>query len=389
MSSNSLDHLTPRELLFLQKHVELGKDHLKEYLNDQEFNHILHLEHMSKQTKEAVFPDTAELSGHLMPAIHGSIGMVFGAWMGVSGFMHLGLDKGLGFVVGATLALIVGSLLGFINFRKNEKNIKNNIEKRKFQSVEMLILQTLIRKRKQDMADLISEINDSLKVIGISPKSISPEAESFNPQTIGVEWLTGWAQKIKNSAHAIQEPMHSFFIEHIEQVKTSFSKEEGDYHKRRGFFSILQKLSQAPIRPPASLRSWIKSNWRSLVSQAIPTIIGGFCSLSIYFDNIPKVAKVLDQEHFLYTYWTAVQPFQLPIMIGITLYFAYCFFHNNYKNFKRNKALTQAHIHIIQEEKVLSILEDNLIKVQALHGMMQKLAPLLSIYEKVGSASPA
>ncbi len=387
MSSNSLDHLTSRELLFLKKHVELGKDHLKEYLSDQEVNDVLHLEHVSKQTKDAMFPDTAELSGHLMPAINGGIGLIFGGWMGLNGFMHLGLDKGSGFLFGVALALIVGCLLGFINFRNNEKNIKNSVEKRKFQSVEMLTLQTLIRKRKQEMEDLINQINDSLKAIGISPNGISPEADSFNPQTMGVEWLTGWAQKIKNSAQVIQEPLYSFFLEHIEQVKESFSKEQIDYRKRKGFGSVLQKLSQAPLHPPASLRSWIKSNWKTLISQAIPTIIGGFCSLFTYFDNIPKVAKVLGQEHFLYTYWTAVQPFQLLIMIGITGYFAYCFFHNNYKNFQRNKALTQAHIHIVQEEKALSLLEDNLIKVQTLDSMMQKVTPLLSIYEKVGTTS--
>ena len=91
LSQSQLCKLSARELLLIQKHVHLGKEHLAHLLTKQEFQHILQLGDVASREEDRLFTDKAEIAGHATMVINTMMTSTLGAWMGFSGFWDFDL----------------------------------------------------------------------------------------------------------------------------------------------------------------------------------------------------------------------------------------------------------------------------------------------------------
>jgi hypothetical protein len=330
--AGQLAHLTPIELLLLQKHIKLGKEHLSQTLSSKEIAELFDLTAFDKQTEQTISTDALEISGKMSLAINTIFTSTLGLWMGLSGFLRYSLDSIGIFVLILLFATFVGGSIGFLNYQITKKEACKSIENKKKKTIEILILKNLNQQRKKQINDKVQEIESILKNLKIKDRLDLADPQ-FNDHQICLKWLN------QIDIQEIQEKKEigAAFKSQLEAVKKGLQEHLARDQKNResGLAKMIQKLKKSSIHPSiVTWGSWIRKNIRQIIVSLAPIGLSSFSSAFVYFDGAPRIAKEMGETE-LYQFLT--QPFirylEIGVALCISIYFVIAFFQVNLKAF--------------------------------------------------------
>lgn len=374
MEPNQLETLTASELIFLQKHLKLGREHLKEHLADQEIEEILKIGRIAQETKEDLQSDKAEMSGRIVTAVNSALTAILGGWMGFTGFIGMKFDSAILCASVVAFAGAVGAWAGYQTVRYTKKSAQKALEKRRLQKIELLILKRLKKKRNEEISATKAELDFVLQELGVN--TTDQLNQTFHYPENGISWLDQILSKVNKSAQFQDKRAHQKLLGEIIAARASLFKslDHAELKQKMAFTEIFNKLSRGSPHP-ASLTFWVKKNLRSVLLSSVPAILGGLSSLFVYINGIPKVAKDLGQEAiWILHQQPQTRMVEMAIALAITAFFAYSFFHINYKNFRRDAEISNTRMEIVQEENIVSVLDDELLKLKTLYESMAQIA---------------
>lgn len=371
MKKEHLELLNSTELLCLQKHIKLGKEHLKSLLEPAEVKELLRLGEVDSQTKETLQADLGEMSANSTLVFNTILTATLGTWMGLSGFMGLPLNSIFWLSALLLFSFSVGGFIGFQNVQFTKKNVQKAIENKKFQTIEILCLDTVNHRKVNELHVKTQRLQKILHSLSLEESSTEQMLE--DPK-IGLKW----ADLLIKNLQAENKSNNKEKIDEIERIKNQFEWMEVDQsRKSKEMEKILDSLGDASIQPSLPASSWIETNFRSLLVTLIPTLFGGFSSLFVYLGGAPNIAKEMG-KHDLFNFLTKpeVKIVQLILAIITTLYFGYSFLHMSRKNFQRDQALAKGRTVVIRKENALTILDDRLLIIKALHDTMLRISDI-------------
>lgn len=380
----NLHDLTPPELIILQKHAELGKDHLIELLGAQGFCDFLLWARTKQGGIEQIRADDTEISGNLILTVNTIITGCFGGWMGLSAVMELNLHSPIIFGTVFSLAALLGALIGYQNFQTTKMDAIQNIQTLQLIRFEIDILNKVRQIREQEL----QEIEADLLAFSPSKKKIS-----FR------DWFTTFEQTIeeKFSSHRgdvnypfLESEMRDIKEEIRKNFEESFSQREnpkaicpGKEHAPRDLPPFIKvMISSYPTESKGS-KSWIRRNARKILISLIPTLIGGFGSTFVYLSGSTQIAKAFEYNH-LVSFLTSphAKYVKLTLALLFTGYFGFSFLYSNRKAYKRSREIEKKREVISKEESSLTLLDEQLFKLRKVREDVNKISKLIRMAEE-------
>lgn len=386
MLQEEIEKLTPIELIVLQKHVKLGKEHLEESLKEQEVGRLYELGELYKTTEKKVGNDLPEFVGSLTLALNTVFTTVLGGWMGLSGFLEYGQNAFPLLVPILFVCAFLGSLVGFLNYRSTKKNGERTIEKLKFKTIELNILKKLNNHREKEIREKIQAIHEYLRPFQIKGlEALELSAKDFNDHEVCLSWLGQVEHAVKDFRNH-ELLARSFFYE-LQEIRASVEEDLKEFQKRknREAIRLVDKLGTSSLKAPIpSLRSWIRARLRFLITSFIPTLFGGFSSLFVYFGGAPKMAREMGRgDLFQFLSDLHTKHIEVGIALCITVYFAYSFLHLNMKMFQRDREVYKMDCLIANEEVKLELLDDRFLKIKRIEEVMKPMAHLHRAFKRI------
>lgn len=386
MILNECKSMTPAELIILEQHLKLGTPHLKQHLTKSELQCLL----SSFSTYPSQMPkkeeNNIEISGNLSRLLNTIFTAIFGAWMGYCAFLglHLGSQWVLLFVV--ILCGIMGGFFGYqvIKFTKQQRVEAVNNEKIKLLQVD--ILKKIDQKRREEIDTLIQQINTLFTDLGLPPlfkkeaffdlklakqskkmisdwievaegmgkKKLETCVSGLNLKELTEEWI-----KINEE---LRQNAISFFVEK-EELNVIHSQPQNK--AERVLDPSIKKLISTLPKKTEQLSFWNSRNFRSFLVELLPTVLGGFSSLSVYLKGIPTLLKTFGYERaVLFLTNPKVKMVEFIMALLITLFFGFSLFYARRNTFKRNENLEKVSKNIIQREASLTVLDATLLKLK-------------------------
>jgi hypothetical protein len=377
-----LNDLTPPELILLQKHIELGKDHLVEVLGKKGFQEILPFARPSQEAVDQIKADDAETSGNLIMAVNTIITGCFGGWMGFSAMMELNLASPIIFGTVLSLATLVGAAIGYQSFRSTKQEAIQTVQTLQLLQLEIEILQGIHKIREREL----HEIQEDLRV---AATALSPSKENVSI----ADWIPAFNNTIDAQIPSYQSnPAYPFLKREIAIIKARMKKnfEEGSSEKEvahpsdgghnRELPSILEQLIRSYPRRAKTSKSWISRNLRKIFSSLIPTLFGGFGSLFVYLSGSTQIARAFEYDS-LVAFLTSphAKLVKVAIAILVTLYFGFSFLYSNRKEHKRSMEIEKKRETIVKEESSLTLLDEQLFKFRQVREDAEKIREMLRI----------
>ena len=298
--------LTPPELILLQKHIELGKEHLVTLLGKQGFQELLQLGKPKQGTLNELKEDNAEISGIALLTVNTILTGTFGGWMGFSAVMEFDLSSRWAFWMIFSLAILVGAAIGYQNFRFTKQAGERAVQTLKLLELKLDILEEIHRQRKQDLREIRQDLPAS---------PLSPASE-------------------KKKASPLKKPLPR----------------------------AIERLMYADPRKTQPPQSWLRQNARPIAISLIPTLFGGFGSLFVYLSGSTQIASDFEFQH-LVSLLTSPQAkvIKVAIAIVVTLYFGFVSLYNNRKAFKRSVEIKKKQAEAVKKEAELTLLDEQLV----------------------------
>ncbi len=381
---SQLSKLTPNELLLLDKHVKLGKSHLRESLTEGEVEEVYQLGSIPKAAEEELKLTKIEIVSQYSLAINAIVTGTLGGWMGLSAFLQFRLNSLLMFVIIFSFSTFLGTCVGLTSGRLRRKFSNVAKERRQAQDLEIAILNEINEMRKEEVQEKTKELVSILAHLEIREK-ISEIENLEHLEDLYFRWINQLQQigkeKYENSKN------YEDFVSEIEKANIFFRKSKQKESIRGAeetkLYNIIQKLSRSSIQPSAAKKSWVRENLQSLIVGFLPTIFGGFGSLFVYIGGAPSIAKELGKENLLnFLLLPQVKLIQLIMLISITLYFGFSFIYLTLKDHKRDKELSKLNVYITKEESQTHLLDDKLLKVKEMLDWMKKFEYLFYFLKK-------
>jgi hypothetical protein len=378
-----LNDLTPPELILLQKHVELGKDHLIELLGKRGLFDFLQWAKTKQEIVERNRADETEVSGNLILTINTIITGSFGGWMGLSAVMELNLHSPL--ILGAvfSFAALLGALIGYQNFRSTKMDAIENIQSLQMAQFEIDMLALVRQIREQELREI--------------------EADLFNFSTLKEKvpfcnWLVGFEKTVEEqlSSHRGQS-IYPFLESEMETIKeeikknfeASFSKKGGSKavdpsqeHEHRNLPPFIKTMISSYPKESKSSKLWIRRNARKILISLIPTLVGGFGSMFVYLSGTTEIAKAFEYHHLVSFLTSAHAKYvKLALALLFTAYFGFSFLYSNKKSYKRSRELEKKRELISKEESSLTLLDEQLFKLRKVREDVNQIRKLIEIAE--------
>jgi hypothetical protein len=374
LKKTQLHNLTPTQLLFLQKHIKLGKDHLEQILSPNEIRDLFQIATVPAPTKRELSTTKIEIAGVSALVVNTILTATLGAWMGLSGFLQLNMHSIPRFIGILTFSISFGALIGYQNGRFRINASKATLDKRKLQDLELSILNELSSQRKEEVKAKQAELKNLLKNLNIDV-DIDELEQKKDYQKVCLNWISYLIEHVQN--HRVGE-FTDLFISELEDLKLDFThktkKEVKKVNERDQFNIIVEKLSEVSIQPPVVLPSWIKTNLDRLIVELMPTVFGGFSSLFVYLGGAPQLAQQFGKpELFEFLMRPEIKTIEFLSAILVTLYFAFSFLYLNRKAFLRDQEIAKMQIYLTREENMMDVLDDLLLKVKELIRVMQPI----------------
>jgi hypothetical protein len=382
-----ISQLTPTELLLLQRHLKLGKSHLKKYLSPKEISVLFSISNLDQETERQIEADTPEMVGGISLILNSVFTAILGAWTGTSGFLELSLDRPLYFYLVVLACLIVGGFVGYHNFQFMRKNAQEALEQEESKAIELNLLKIINQRRETEIAEKWNELKAILTKLGIQGIGLLDQPlEELNDHEVCLKWLD---QAYRSVEQLEKGPsLARVFVAEIDDAKSSLSKELAvDQKQRKGIYgTMIGKLTAAPLSSTYRQRPWLIANFRSIVVSFIPALLGGFSSLCVYLSGAPRLAEEMEKNelyHFLSI--PEVKYIELAIAIGITFFFAYSSAHSNWKSFQRDEKLNEIQSRVTKEETRLGLADDRLLKIKQISNVMKPIYRLYQALNKLVS----
>ena len=382
----ALHVLTPPELIILQKHIGLGKDHLVDFLGKKGFYDLLALASPDKNVVEKLKTDDTETAGNLVLVVNTIITGCFGGWMGLFGMLELDLGSPTIFYGILSLASFVGAAIGYQSFRLTKKTAAAAIESQQTLQLEAAILKEIHAKRSQEIREIEEQLQYSL--IELHP------AKDPSTLTDLTEWAKEFDQAIEGKLFSYKKsPLYNFLQRETIAFRTTMYKhidqmcEQGENieivrpaasEKRNQTLSpILQKLIS---NCPQSLRtsaSWNPIQAGNLVLALLPTLFGGFGSVFVYLTGSMNIAQAFEHDHLVAILTTPGAKFvKIIIAILVTIYFGFSFLYANRKSHKRAIEIEKKQQILVKEEAALTLLDEKLFKLRKIKGDVEKIVEI-------------
>lgn len=375
--------LTPAELIIVEEHLKLGLDHLRQHLSKAELRRLLRSLSLHDKQMSNLEGSHTEIVSNLFLVLNTILTATFGAWMGYSAV--LGVSLGSAWIFGSIIALAasVGALIGYVNIRITKKRSQTAIDNQKLHFLQLEILKKIEEKRKRECSEIFHELDDiflhlkrgtsfehkefSLDLTCKSMKEISDCLSDIAEMSREKLAKSGDKSRYHSCESEITEILKdmkknaaSFF-----RQKDSFEVIHEDSRKAHSIDPLLKKLITTSPKESSDIFSWIKANVQALVLGLVPTVLGGFSSLSVYWGGVPSILEQFGKED-LFLFFTSpyVRGGEFALSLLITLYFGFSFIYINRKDFQRSQELEKTNKIIVQKESSLTVLDAHMVKLK-------------------------
>lgn len=378
-----LTDLTPPELILLQKHIELGKDHLEEILGKRGLEEFLQYAKPNQATIDQIKADDTEASGNFIHTVNTIITGTFGGWMGFSAMMELNLSSPFMFGSVLALATFVGLSIGYESFLATKEEAIEAFHTLQSLQIVLEILKEIYRKRTKELLEIQENICAS--VIALCP---SKATASISQCILALNHVID--EKISSYE---SKPVYHFLKEKIDAIKARMKKnlEEGskdaslprDDDRNRELPSLIARLICAYPREAKTSQSWISKDARKMFISLIPTLFGGFGSLFVYLSGSTEIAQAFEYESlvvFLTSH--AAKLTKIAISVLVTLYFGFSFLYSYRKTYRRNVEIEKNKEAIVKEETSLTLLDAQLFKFRQVREDAEKIREIFSMADE-------
>src|SRR5579883_564925 len=390
------------ELRILLEHIRLGKDHLEKYLTNAQLERLLGYGELSNNQYADIKPDPLERKGNFMLMLNTIFTCILGAWLAAIGFMGVGLGPyKIQLLFITCIAALIGGYFGYTSFKKTYTDAKDAVTNQKLNNLQLVILELMRRKRKIIIRKIITYLNNTLLDINKNEKKSDLNTwYDFSSKKDILDWLNQFdnliSTKIKSLSSQkaysicceqitnIQSQLKKSLKKNIKKIEPKTQHREDKRKKNNSFIKVLTNPTIAIPKEPVITPSWLKNNFFLLLSGLIPTALGGFGSLFVYFGGLPALAKefgIFSIENILKE--PEVKILVFSIAIGITLYFAYSFIHANRKSFKRDQELRKTYKLITNQESTLLELNAKLNILRKTKQHLKNVIRILIIVEEI------
>jgi hypothetical protein len=392
---DQLNYLTPAELVILQQHLKLGVNHLRQQLTDKEFNALLASSSVNASQVHKIEHDEVEVSGNLFLVLNTIFTATFGAWLGYSAFLGLGIASFWIFSSIVVFAALLGAFIGIQSVRFTKRQAQGAIYIQKLHLLQIQILKKIKQKRTAEMEKIIADLNDLF--IDLS------RGTSFEKQTLFSEladkskedrsrWVIELEKMLEERLASFNShPIYKTCASELAEIQLKLKKnlinyfqdkgELGQIHsefqvqKEKQIDGFLRKLINTSPKHSLEPPSWIQSNGKAIIVGLAPTLLGGFSSISVYLGGVPLILKNFGYDN-LFAFFTdpTVKIVECSISLLITLYFGFSFVYVNRKAFKRQRELVRTDKTIIQDESSLTVLDVRMLSLKELKNCATQLA---------------
>jgi hypothetical protein len=386
-----LNDLTPPELILLQKHIQLGQDHLVEVLGKKGFQEFLQFARPSQEAVDQAQADDTETSGNLILAVNTILTGSFGGWMGFSAMMELNIGSPVIFGTILSLATLVGAAIGYQNFRFTKQEAIQTVQTLQLLQLEIEILQDIHTQRARELHEIREDLLTAVKALSSSKASSST-----------ADWTVALKRAIDEKISSYQNnPAYAFLKREIAVIQARMKKnfEEGSSEKdvshpsdggcNRELPSIIELLIRSYPRAAKASKSWIRRNTRKICISLIPTLFGGFGSLFVYLAGSTQIAKAFEYDS-LVVFLTSPRATSIKIAFSIlvTLYFGFSFLYSNRKSYKRSVQVEKKKEAIVKEESTLTLLDEKLFKFRQVREDAEKIREMLCVADEKEMVQP-
>jgi Skp family chaperone for outer membrane proteins len=380
-----LNELTPPELILLQKHIELGKDHLIEVLGKKGFQDFLQFGRPSQKMIDQIKTNDTETSGNLILAVNTIITGTFGGWMGFSAMMELNLASPFVFGMVLSLATLVGAAIGYQSFHYTRQAAIQTGQTLQVLQLESEILREIRKKREDEVHEIQAELCVAVNALSPSRAKVS---------------IAGWTLALNGAldekiASYQSHPAYSFLKKEIALIKARMQKnfEEGCSEKevshprggghKRDLPPVIEQLIRSYPRESKASKSWIRRNSRLIFTSLTPVLFGGFGSLFVYLGGTTQIAKAFECNSLVaFLSSPQAKSIKIAIAIVVTLYFGFSFLYGNRKNHKRSMEIEKKKEEIVNEESSLTLLDEKLFKFRQVHEDGEKIREMFLIADE-------
>lgn len=387
-----LQHLKQSHLILLQKHIELGQDHLQSLLSQEGVEELCSLDLLNPKAEKEVEASPTELAGTFTKSFHGILTATLGAWLGLNGFMGYFLTSKTLYQTVMLISVILGIVIGIWNFRFNKREIEKRVEKRELQDIQLYILDFLNHKRAKELKEKSDEINHMLKTLQMNEANHleNINVEEFKNPKVSLKWLRQLELVIAERESHEDPEIALLFQDEIcamkEKIKKTLNIEDQEKKNKENIHPILEPLIHAPLPTIKKKKSWVRTNWTSLLMSSIPLLYGTFGSISSYLNNTHKLTQQVQwKEMHAFLTDPYMRQVQLVVAIVITIYFTFSFLNTNRKKFYRDQEIDKTQDLIIKKQGILTDLNDKLLKVKEVLISIQKIASISKLWKKISA----
>jgi hypothetical protein len=377
--------LTPPELIILQKHIELGKDHLVDILGRKGFHDLLALARPDKNVVQKLKTDDTETTGNLILVVNTIITGCFGGWMGLFGMLELDLRSPSIFYGILSLATLFGGAIGYQSFRLTKNTAAAAIESQQTLELEATILKEIHAKRSQEIREIEEYLQHSLTELG--------PAKELSTLT---EWVKEFDQLIDTKLSSykkspfsdfLQRKIHTFrtnMYKHIEQIWEQGKNIElvhpASKDRNQTLSPIFQKLIFDSPQTLKTSPSWNRIQAGKLILGLLPTLFGGFGSVFVYLTGGTSIAQAFKHDHLVAVLTTPEAKFvKIIIAILVTIYFGFSFLYAKRKSDKRTSEIDKKRQFLVKEEAALTLLDEKLLRLRKIKGDVEKIIEMFQL----------
>lgn len=384
LNEKAIEGLTFAELIQVQRHLKFGTQNVLKFLSPNQLQELYSLSRLDPEIKSQLQYEKVEIIGPASLAINTILTGLIGGWMGVSAFIGIKLNSPLLFTLVMFASLTLGTLVGYFNYIFKKQSLKNAVDKRKLQNIEISIVNKKIQSKEAEIEEKTAELRKIFESFGVANANVEIEGLQKNSwESKCLDWLDTVERNIgEMRARYTNNAAFNFLLKEIENEKEQITKKLDLYNlkERNRIYPLVQNLLNAEPKPPKISKSWIRYNWKKVVIGILPAFMGTCSSLFVYINGMPQVAKDFGHRDLFHLFTTpTTKMVQVSVLILLSLYFAISFVYMNYKEFMRDRELAKADADIVDRESHLQFLDDKLLKIKEALSHISKVFVVLKV----------
>jgi hypothetical protein len=386
------------QLNALLKHVRLGLMHLKKILNPQELENLFERSEITPKQHKNMKADAQEKAGNISILSNTLITSILGIWLGLSGFIGLGLKSVIILTLIVIITMITCGWVGYASFKLTAKKATDSLQQKKLHLLEIEILKELTTKHTEELNQTIEDITSALCNLDLSLKKSLRKQHNLTKKLQNHLKNTSFYQYIERITHkylpkSASLNVHPAVKNKIDQllaeitalkqaeltIKASAQQKtttkEFDKSENNNYLKKLTTPSNIDEPIITSQHQWLKSNIIDIITGIAPTLLGSFASMFVFLTGVPEILQAfnINAKGFL-QHQTAIQIICISCAFLLALYYCYAYLHSNHKNFLRSRELKKTEKQIAEANDQLSTTVTQLNKLRQIKSIVQELA---------------